>query len=75
VKPKGDVLIAEFEASGAKLRLAPWSGDTFVVSLVPKGKFVDVAAMLVPMPMGFVQFQIDKDTKLDQFRFINQDNG
>ena len=42
---------------------------------MPEGKFVDVAAMLGPMPMGFVQFQIDKDAKLDQFRFINQDNG
>jgi hypothetical protein len=75
VKPEGDVLIAEIEASGAHLKLAPWSGDTFVASLVPEGKFADVAAMLGPMPMGFVQFQIDKDAKLDRFRFIYQDNG
>ena len=34
-----------------------------------------MAAGLGSMPLGFVQFQIDKDDKLNQFRFINQENG
>ena len=55
----------ELESTGAKLRLEPWAGDIFTAKLMPVGRFSAVAANLGPLPNGFVQFQIDRDAKLN----------
>jgi CubicO group peptidase (beta-lactamase class C family) len=75
VKADGNALIMDIEASGAKLKLDPWNGDVFVARLVPEGRFADLVENLGPNPLGFVQFEITADGKLDLLRFIYQDNG
>ena len=42
--------------------------------LLPIGRFAAVAANLGPLPNGFVQFQIDKDAKLNRLR-LSLDDG
>ena len=71
---EGEVLVMEFAATGAKLTLEPWDGDVFTAMLVPIGRFAAVAAALGPLPNGFVQFQIDKDAKLNVLR-LSLDDG
>ena len=60
---EGDALILEITATGAKLKLEPWDGDVFTARMMPLGRFAAIAEDLGPLPMGFVQFQIDKDGK------------
>ena len=63
VAAEGDALVMEIQATGAKLKLEPWDGDVFTVKLMPRDRFAAIAKNLGPLPIGFVQFQIDKDAK------------
>jgi CubicO group peptidase (beta-lactamase class C family) len=66
-------LVLKLEESGAQLKLEPWDGDIFTTRLVPNGRFAQVAANLGPRPSGFVQFQMDKDGKLNLLRLSLED--
>jgi CubicO group peptidase (beta-lactamase class C family) len=69
----GDALVMEITTSGAKLKLEPWDGDVFTAKLMPLGRFAAMAEDLGPQPQGFVQFQIDKEAKLNLLRFSFDD--
>jgi CubicO group peptidase (beta-lactamase class C family) len=71
---QGGAMVMEILASGAKLELAPWDGDVFTVKLMPLGKFVALAEDIGPVPIGFVQFQIDKEGKLNLLHLSVQDD-
>jgi CubicO group peptidase (beta-lactamase class C family) len=70
----GDALVMELQATGAKLKLEPWDGDIFIARLMPLGQFAAVVENLGPLPSGFVQFQIDKEAKLNLLR-LSFDDG
>jgi hypothetical protein len=65
VAQDGGVLNLSLEATGAKLGLDPWDGGIFTATLMPLGKFAALAANLGPFPNAFVQFQMDKDARLN----------
>ncbi len=71
---EGDALIMELQATGAKLKLVPWEGDTLTAKLMPLGRFAPMVEDLGPLPNGFVQLQIDKDAKLNLLR-LSFDDG
>ncbi|QRM30367.1 serine hydrolase [Microvirga sp. VF16] len=71
---EGDALVIELQATGAKLRLEPWDGDVFTARIMPNGRFAAMADNLGPLPNGFVQFQIDKNAKLNLLR-LSFDDG
>ena len=73
LKLEGDALVLEL-TSGAQLKLEPWDGDIFTAQLVPTGRFAPVAENLGPRPSGFVQFQMDKEGKLNLLR-LSFDDG
>ena len=72
--PEGAALVMKIQATGAKLELEPWDGDVFTVRLMPRDRFAAIAKNLGPLPIGFVQFQIDKDAKLNLLR-LSYDDG
>jgi CubicO group peptidase (beta-lactamase class C family) len=74
VTVEAGALVLEFTATGAKLKLEPWDGDVFTARLMPLGRFDTIAEDLGPLPMGFVQFQIDKEAKLSVLR-LSLDDG
>jgi CubicO group peptidase (beta-lactamase class C family) len=74
VVPEGSTMVMEILASGAKLKLEPWDGDVFTARLMPLGRFAAIAETLGPLPIGFVQFQIDKDGRLNLLR-LSTENG
>jgi CubicO group peptidase (beta-lactamase class C family) len=74
VRPQGDVLIMELQATGAQLRLESWDGDIFAVRLVPSGRFAAVAKNLGDEPNALGQFQADAAGKLSVLR-ITFDDG
>jgi CubicO group peptidase (beta-lactamase class C family) len=59
----GETAALEIVASGTKLRLDPWNGSVYTATLMPEGRFADVATNLGPLPRAFAQFQNDKDGK------------
>jgi hypothetical protein len=67
-------LLMEIQSTGAKLKLEPWDGDIFTARLMPLGQYAAVVQNLGPLPNGFVQFQIDKDAKLNLLR-LSFDDG
>jgi CubicO group peptidase (beta-lactamase class C family) len=69
VTQDGDALVMEIETTGARLKLLLWDGDVFTASLMPLGRFATMAEDLGPLPAGFVQFQIDKEGRLNLLRF------
>ena len=71
---EGDALVMSLEATGAKLRLAQWDGSIFTARLMPLGQFAAVAEDLGPLPTAFVQFQMDKDARLNVLR-LSFDDG
>jgi CubicO group peptidase (beta-lactamase class C family) len=71
---EGDALVMTLQATGARLKLAPWDGDIFTASLLPEGRFAAVAAMNGPAPSGFVQFPIDPQAKLNHLQ-LSFDDG
>jgi Domain of unknown function (DUF3471) len=72
VVPEGSTMAMEILASGAKLKLEPWDGDVFTVRLMPLGRFAAIAENLGPLPIGFVQFQIDKEGGLNLLRLSTE---
>jgi hypothetical protein len=71
---EGDALVMELRATSGKLKLEPWDGDVFTATLMPLGRFGAVAEDLGPLPIGFVQFQMDKEAKLNLLR-LSFDDG
>jgi CubicO group peptidase (beta-lactamase class C family) len=71
---EGKALVIELPATGAKLTLDPWDGEVFTATLLPIGRFAAVAANLGPLPTGFVQFQIDKNARLNRL-LLSLDDG
>jgi CubicO group peptidase (beta-lactamase class C family) len=69
----GDELVLEL-TTGARLKLEPWDGDVLTAKLVANGRFAAMADNLGPLPNGFVQFQIDKDARLNVLR-LSFDDG
>jgi hypothetical protein len=72
VAPDGEALLIELQATGAKLKLAPWDGDIFIASLMPTGRFGPIVASGITT-IGFAQFQMDKEGKLNLLRLSPQD--
>jgi CubicO group peptidase (beta-lactamase class C family) len=72
VAPDGEALLMELQATGAKLKLAPWDGDIFLASLMPTGRFGPIVASGITT-IGFAQFQMDKEGKLNLLRLSTQD--
>lgn len=73
LKLEGDALVLELR-SGAGLKLDPWDGDIFAARLAPNGSFAAVVEDLGPRPSGFVQFQMDRNGKLNLLR-LSFDDG
>ncbi len=73
LKHESDALVLAFK-SGAELSLEPWNGDIFTARLVPNGHFAAVVEDQGPQPNGFVQFQMDKDGRLNLLR-LSFDDG
>jgi hypothetical protein len=71
----GGALTFELKATGAKLRFEPRDGSIFAVTLVPEGPFAAIAANLGPLPLGFAQFVVGKNGKLDRFVLTAQEDG
>jgi CubicO group peptidase (beta-lactamase class C family) len=74
LKKEGDALVLRLE-TGAELKLEQWDGDIFTAQLAPNGPFASVVEDLGPQPIGFVQFQMDKEGKLNRLRLSFVDNG
>jgi CubicO group peptidase (beta-lactamase class C family) len=70
----GETLVLELQATGARLKLTPWDGDIFLASLMPTGRFGPIADSGVVAP-AFIQFQTDKDGKLNRLRHHNSEDG
>ena len=54
--------------------MGSWDGEVFAAKLMPLGRFAKIAEDLGPLPNGFVQYQTDKDAKLNLFR-LSFDDG
>ena len=72
VKQDGDGLVMDF-AAGAALRLDPWDGDIFTVTLVPNGPFAALVENEGPQPAAFAQFQMDATGALNVLRLTADD--
>jgi hypothetical protein len=69
---KDDALVIEVQATGAKFKLVPWDGDIFIATLMPTGRFGAIVASS-DATIGFVQFQMDKEGKLNLLRLSTGD--
>jgi hypothetical protein len=74
MRPEGDALMMELQATGAQFRVEPWDGDIFAVRLVPNGRFAAVAKNLGDEPNGLAQLQADATGKPVVLR-ITLDDG
>jgi hypothetical protein len=72
VRLDGDALVMELQATGAKLRLEPLDGDIFIAKLMPTRQFGPIVD-LDYKTKGFVQFQMDKERKLNLLRLSSED--
>jgi CubicO group peptidase (beta-lactamase class C family) len=52
-------------STGAKLRLTPWNGDVFVMTVPALPPLEAVSANLGPVPQAFAQFQTDTSGQLN----------
>lgn len=52
---------------------ATWDRFISTAKLMPLGRFATVAEDLGPLAIGFIQFQIDKDAKLNRLRLTMDD--
>jgi CubicO group peptidase (beta-lactamase class C family) len=73
VKQDGDALVLALQ-TGAEFKLEPWDGEIFTAGLVANGPFTTAAEGQGPRPSGFVQFQMDKNGKLNVLR-LSFDDG
>ena len=67
----GDALVLVLQDTGCQLKLDPWDGDVFAVSVVPIGRFATMAEDFdhaLARPAGFAQLQIDSDGRLNLLR-------
>jgi CubicO group peptidase (beta-lactamase class C family) len=69
----GDGLLATIGTTGAKLTLAPWDGGILTATLLAEGPLAAMATNLGPDPLGFVEFQMDKDGKLNILKLSMSD--
>jgi hypothetical protein len=60
-------------SGGAALKLAPWDGEVFTATLVPRGAFDALAQDLGPGPATFAQFQMDATGALNVLRLTASD--
>jgi CubicO group peptidase (beta-lactamase class C family)/pimeloyl-ACP methyl ester carboxylesterase len=72
VRLDGDALVMELQATGAKLKLEPLDGDIFIAKLMPTHQFGPIVDLDFKTK-GFVQFQIDKEGKLNLLRLSSDD--
>ena len=68
-----DSLVLTLSESGARLRLDPWDGDVFTVTLLPDGRFAAVVENQGPLPIAFAQFASDREGKLNVLRLTLDD--
>lgn len=73
LKQDNGALIAVLQ-TGARLKLEPWDGEIFTARLLAEGRFLTGAQGQGPRPAGFVQFQMDRDGKLNVLR-LSFDDG
>lgn len=52
---------------GTTLRLSPWSGDVFAVTVLPDGGRQALAENIGRTPIGFAHFQINSSGRMDSF--------
>lgn len=69
----GDALVLALAETGASLRLDPWDGGVFTVSLVTEGDFVRMAEILGSQPLAFAEFLAGADGHLDTLRITFPD--
>ncbi len=74
VSRDGEGSIMTFEATGAALKLDAWNGNVFTATLVRAGRFAAVADSLGPLPLAFVQLQMDHAGKQNQLRLTFPDD-
>lgn len=67
VKADEETLMVMLSKIGSVLRLTPWSGDVFAVSVLPDGGKQALAENIGPAPMGFAQFRINSSGSMDSF--------
>jgi CubicO group peptidase (beta-lactamase class C family) len=66
--------IMTFETTGATLKLDAWDGSIFTATFVRSARFAAVAESLGPLPLAFVQLQMDKAGKQNSLRLTFPDN-
>ena len=69
---KDDALLFELQATNAEFKLVPWDGDIFTANLMATGQFGPIVD-LDYKTKGFVQFQMDKEGKLNLLRLSSED--
>jgi hypothetical protein len=52
---------------GTTLRLSPWSGDVFAVTVLPDGGRQALAENIGRAPIGFAQFRVNSSGRMDSF--------
>jgi CubicO group peptidase (beta-lactamase class C family) len=72
VKQDGDALVLALQ-TGAEFKLESWDGEIFTARPVANGPFTPAVEGQGPRPSGFVQFQMDKDGKLNVLRLSFND--
>lgn len=68
-------LTAKLETTGAVFALEDMGESAFAATLMPVGRFADIAANLGPAPFGDIVFETDGDGEVGGFRLIDADNG
>jgi CubicO group peptidase (beta-lactamase class C family) len=64
IRPEGDALTMEFQATPARFKLEPWDGDVLAVRVIPNGPFAAMAQNLGDQPIGLAQFQAPAVSRL-----------
>ncbi|MGH7096493.1 MAG: serine hydrolase domain-containing protein [Stellaceae bacterium] len=66
---EGAGLLLMLKQTGARLRLTPFDGALFTVTLVAEGRFAPIAAGQGNVPFGFAGFEADAEGHLSQLRW------
>jgi CubicO group peptidase (beta-lactamase class C family) len=66
-------LVMRLVVTGAEFRLEPWDGAVMTATLVPDGRFAAIAANNGPLPMAFIDPQIDRQGRLAVLRLVFDD--
>jgi hypothetical protein len=62
-------------STGTKLRLTPWDGDVFTVTVPSLPPLEAISANLGPAPQAFAQFQTDTSGQLNLLSLAFPENG